>query len=220
MKCGLQMALAVGAGYLLGRSHKLRLALALAAAGATGRLGVSGGDLLQQGLKTLGSSPELSKLTDSVRGELLEVGKAAVRTAASKQIDSLTSRLHERAEFLRGQGEAAEEEPEEEREPARGRRAAGRRPAGRSRAAREEPEDEEEEYEEGPEEEEEEEEEEPAPARGRRSTGRSRSEREEPEEEEEEEEEEPEGEPPARRRAGARRTQTATRERPVRRARG
>lgn len=232
MKCGPQIALAVGAGYLLGRHHKLRMALGLAAAGATGKLGASGSDLLQQGLKLLGSSPELEKIVNSVRGELFEVGKSAARAAAGKQIDTLTSKLHNRVESLRVPGGAGGEEEEEE-EPTRGRKGGK---GGKARAARPEPEDEDEDYEEEPEEEEEEEEEEePAPARGRRATGgRSRpaaktrpapeeDEEEEEEDEEEEDEEEEEEEPPAksaRRRGGAQREKAAAGSRPVRRARG
>ncbi|WP_271215590.1 hypothetical protein [Streptosporangium carneum] len=197
VKCGVQVALAVGAGYLLGRHHKLRMALALAAAGATGRLGAGGSDLLQQGLKVLGASPELEKITESIRGELLDVGKAAIKAAASRQVDSLTSKLHERAESLRVPGGLlGEEEEEEEEAPTPRRRAA----AGRGRTARkaraEEPEEEEEDYED------------------------EELEEEEPEEEPEEEEEE---ERPQRRTTRARapqRERTPRRDRPVRRVRG
>ncbi|MER7211248.1 hypothetical protein ABT340_29690 [Streptosporangium sp. NPDC000239] len=181
VKCGVQMALAVGAGYFLGRRHKLRTALALAAAGATGRLGMGGGGLLQQGLKQLGASPELEKLTQNVRGELLDVGKAAARAAASRQIDSLTSKLHERAESLRVPGGLASEEEEEEEE-TRPRRRRPTESRGRTaRRSREEPEDEEEEFEDEDEEEpedefeDEEEEEEEEPPRGRGRAVRVRS---------------------------------------------
>jgi hypothetical protein len=46
MKCGTQAALAVGAGYLLGRRRKMRLAAMVAAGAATGGLGGLGGGLL------------------------------------------------------------------------------------------------------------------------------------------------------------------------------
>ncbi|MEU7991094.1 hypothetical protein AB0B56_40220 [Streptosporangium canum] len=205
------------------------MAIALAAAGATGRLGASGSDLVQQALKKLGTIPELEKIVDSVRGELFEVGKAAAKAAATKQVDTLTSKLHERADMLRtpGKPQEAEEEEEEEQEPAPRRRG---RTAAKARREQE-PEEEEEEYdeeleeEEEPEEEEPEEEPEPAPRRRppasrRRSAARAR---EEQEPEEEEEEEEPEEEPRprgARRRGGVQRETTPARSRPVRRARG
>lgn len=162
-----RMALAVAGGYLLGRG-KVRLAAALAIAGVTGHLRAGKGDLLQQGLKMLSSSPELEKITESVRGDLLEAGKDAAKAAMSKQIDSLSSRLHDRAESLRNPEQAEEEEEEEEFEEPRKRRGkAARSRKARPRDEEEEEEPEEEEEEELEDEEEEEEEEPPAKPRGR-----------------------------------------------------
>jgi hypothetical protein len=45
----------------------------------------------------------------------MEVGKAAAVAAASRQLDSLTTRLHERAETLRRPGGERGEEEEDER---------------------------------------------------------------------------------------------------------
>ncbi|WP_327048428.1 hypothetical protein OG320_11425 [Microbispora sp. NBC_01189] len=182
MKDGLKVALAVIAGYYLGRHHKLRLALVLALAILAARLRGEGaaGALLEQVPKILGgAAPDLSKITERVRGDVLDIGKAAARRATSRQIDTLSDKLHERAEALRqprGRGRAAEEEEEERPEEPR------RRP-GRGRARRPEPEpeeayEEEEEYEEEPYEEEEEEpepEERPRPrARSARPVTRTR----------------------------------------------
>ncbi|WP_433498424.1 hypothetical protein ACQP1K_26630 [Sphaerimonospora sp. CA-214678] len=104
MKEGLKVALAILAGYYLGRRRKLGLMGVLALIIVANRLrgeGTAGG-LLQQGVKALGgASPELGKITERVRGDLLDVGKAAVMAATSKQIDALSDRLHERAEALR-----------------------------------------------------------------------------------------------------------------------
>jgi hypothetical protein len=153
-----RMVLAVAGGYLLGRG-KVRLAAALAIAGVTGHLRAGKGDLLQQGLKMLSSSPEVEKITESIRGDLLDAGKDAAKAAMSKQIDSLSSRLHDRAESLRNPEQAEEEEEEEEPEEYRKRR----RKAARSREeARPKDEEEYEEEEDELEDEEEEEEEPPA----------------------------------------------------------
>jgi hypothetical protein len=103
-----QIAVAVAAGYALGRRQKLRLALALAVAGATGRLGSRQRGLLQQGIKVLSSSPEVEKITAGVRDGLMEAGKAAAVAAASKQINSLSSKLSDRAESLRHPGESGD----------------------------------------------------------------------------------------------------------------
>ncbi|MFG6198616.1 hypothetical protein [Nonomuraea sp. JJY05] len=119
MKDRCRVALALAAGYYLGRRRKLRWATALAAAGVAGALRKSngGGGLLGQGLKILGSSPEIEQLTGRLRGELLEVGKAAAVAATSRQIDSLSEKLHGRAESIRQGGRPrAAEEPEEEEE--------------------------------------------------------------------------------------------------------
>jgi hypothetical protein len=109
------------------------------------------GSLLKQGVKTLGTSPQLEEITGRLRTELMDVGKAAAIAATSRQIDSLSSKLHDRAESLRvptpPSGEAAsaeeeepadeeyEEEPEEEprKDGARAERPKPRR--GRSPAA-------------------------------------------------------------------------------------
>ncbi|SEM77721.1 hypothetical protein [Nonomuraea pusilla] len=123
MKDTARIALALAAGYYLGRRHKMRLATILTAVGIARRLrhtgeGGAGGGLLGQGLKTLGSSPQIEELTSRLRGDLLQVGKAAVMAAANKQIDSLTQKLTESAEQAGGRGreEAEYEEPEAEYE--------------------------------------------------------------------------------------------------------
>ncbi|TQS27994.1 hypothetical protein [Microbispora sp. KK1-11] len=173
MKDGLKVALAVIAGYYLGRHHKLRLALVLALAILAARLKGEGaaGALLEQVPKILGgAAPDLGKITERVRGDLLDIGKAAAMRATSRQIDSLSDKLHERAEALRqpkGRGRAAEEEEEEEE---KGRPEEGRRRVPRRRPQQREPEpeeayEEEEEYEEEPYEEEAEE---PEPEERRR----------------------------------------------------
>ncbi|MFI7027109.1 hypothetical protein ACIBK1_00195 [Microbispora rosea] len=173
MKDGLKVALAVIAGYYLGRHHKLRLALVLALAILAARLKGEGaaGALLEQVPKILGgAAPDLGKLTERVRGDLLNVGKAAAMRATSHQIDNLSDKLHERAEALRqpkGRGRAAErEEEEEEKErPEESRRRTARRRPPQREPEPEEAYDEEEEYEEEPYEEEAEE---PEPEERRR----------------------------------------------------
>lgn len=177
MKDGLKVALAVIAGYYLGRHQKLRFALMLALAILAARLKGEGaaGALLEQVPKILGgAAPDLGKITERVRGDLLDVGKAAAKRATSRQIDSLSDKLHQRAEALRqpkGRGRAAEEEEEEEEkeQPEEGRRRAPRRrPPQREpepEEASEEDYEEEEEYEEEPPEEEAEE---PEPEERRR----------------------------------------------------
>ncbi|MEV0629271.1 hypothetical protein ACI2LC_19000 [Nonomuraea wenchangensis] len=96
-----KVALALVAGYYLGRRHKLRMASAMAATMLFRRLKRNGGDLLS-------ASPELGELTGRLRGELLDLTKSAAMTAAVRQIEALADRLEQA-----GQAEQAEEGTEE-----------------------------------------------------------------------------------------------------------
>jgi hypothetical protein len=108
MKAGAQTALALGVGYVLGRRRKLRMTTVLAAAAATGGVGSLGGVALRRGLKMLSSSealgdlgPQLGEIAETVRGDLVDAGKAAALAAVNERIGSLSDTLHDRAESLR-----------------------------------------------------------------------------------------------------------------------
>jgi hypothetical protein len=108
MKCRTQAALAVGAGYLLGRTHKTKLALGLAAMAATGKFGGVSGQLIKRGTKLIGStdalgklSPQLTEVTDLIRGDLVDAGKAAALTAVRGRIDRLSDRIQDQADAFR-----------------------------------------------------------------------------------------------------------------------
>jgi|SRR5215469_4982478 len=118
MKGSMRAATAIGVGYLLGRRRKLRTATLMAAATAVGGTTV-GGLLLKRGMKMLNSSeafgkiaPQLTEITDTVRGDLLTAGKAAATAAVSNRVDSLTGSLHERAERLRNPAAAVSDTAE------------------------------------------------------------------------------------------------------------
>ena len=110
------VAAALGAGYLLGRSHKTKLALALAGVAAGKRLKAGAGPTGRAG-ELLKSSPQVEELIESLRGELVEAGKKAAVAAASKRVDSLSDRLQQRADSLRTTGAPDEEHEEHEEEP-------------------------------------------------------------------------------------------------------
>ncbi|MEU4673984.1 hypothetical protein AB0F91_40015 [Amycolatopsis sp. NPDC023774] len=122
MNARTRMALGVAAGYMLGRTKKMRLALMIAAAGATGRSGVSPTKLVQSGLKQLSSSAEVGQLTSLARDELLSAAKSAAVTAASGRIEALSERLQDGGGLTRGKNsrgkadDAPDEEPEDEAE--------------------------------------------------------------------------------------------------------
>ena len=93
------MALGVAGGYLLGRTKKMKLALMLAGM-AAGRQAGGPGELLKSGTKLLSSTPELARLTDQVRGRLLDAGKTAALAVAARQVESITDRVGRRVESL------------------------------------------------------------------------------------------------------------------------
>lgn len=114
MKGSAQVALAVGVGYVLGRRRKMRIATMLALGAATGGLGKLGPIVLKRGAKYLGSTdiagtfgPQVNEIVNTIRGDLLEAGKAAATTAVSSRIDSLSDTLHDRAETFRNPEAAA-----------------------------------------------------------------------------------------------------------------
>lgn len=119
MKCGARVALGVIGGYFLGRTKKMKLAMMLGGM-AAGRKAGGPGELLRTGSKLLSSSPELARLTEEVRGRLLEAGKGAALAVAARQVESLTDRVGKRVESLGDVGgvprRKKSEEPEDEYE--------------------------------------------------------------------------------------------------------
>ena len=101
MNSGACLGLALAAGYLLGRFHKMKWALGLAALAGGRRLPGGPGGLVQQGAKLLTSSPEVTKLTDEMKGRLVDAGKAAAVAAVSSKINSLGEGLRERSDAMR-----------------------------------------------------------------------------------------------------------------------
>jgi len=151
MKAGAQAALALGVGYVLGRRRKLRMATVLAGAAAAGGAGSLGGIVLRRGLKMLSSTgalgdlrPQLGEIAETVRGDLVDAGKAAALAAVNERIGSLSDTLHDRAESLRNPAaDVAEGAGSAVREVGgRAGRAAGRdEPDGQASRKRREPED-------------------------------------------------------------------------------
>src|SRR5215212_1661064 len=92
MKRGARVALGVASSYFLRRNKKMKFALALAGV-ATGRRAGGPGQLLAQGTKLLGQSPEVARLTDELRGRLLHAGKGAAVAIATRQVEALTERV-------------------------------------------------------------------------------------------------------------------------------
>ncbi|NKQ25034.1 DNA primase [Streptomyces galbus] len=114
------LGLAVGAGYLLGRTKKLKLAIAVGGLVAGKKLKLSPkaiGDLLSQQLK---ENPQFKELGDSLRQDLRGAGKAASGAMLERQLGSLADRLHGRTaemrEQLAGGGRSDDEDEAEDRD--------------------------------------------------------------------------------------------------------
>jgi hypothetical protein len=97
METRVRLALAVGGGYLLGRTKKLKLALSVGSLVA-GRKLSDPNVLLGQGIEMLRSNPEFDQLRERVLG----AGKSAAIAAASSQMDRATKRIGGRADALSG----------------------------------------------------------------------------------------------------------------------
>lgn len=100
MKCGVRVALALGGGYLLGRSKIARRGAKKLALGRAVKKLVPG-DLAG----ALG--PQVTEIVDTIRGDLLDAARSAATDAVISRVDSLTGTLHDRADALRNPGAAA-----------------------------------------------------------------------------------------------------------------
>ncbi len=94
------LAASVAAGYLLGRSRRTKLAVAVATYLASGRLRAKPQELLAAGAGKLGESPQLSQLTEQVRTELLTVGRQALKAAFDQRLGTFADSLAERTKSL------------------------------------------------------------------------------------------------------------------------
>ncbi|MFE6895096.1 DNA primase [Streptomyces sp. NPDC057694] len=97
------LGLAVGAGYVLGRTKKMKLAFAVGTMVAGKRLKLSPraiGDLVTQQLE---NNPQFKEIGDQLRQDLRGVGKAATGALVERQIEGLAGRLHSRTQGVRDQ---------------------------------------------------------------------------------------------------------------------
>ncbi|MHB9757861.1 DNA primase [Streptomyces sp. BYX5S] len=97
------LGLAIGAGYVLGRTKKMKFALAVGTAVAGKRLNLSPRgvmDLVQQQLQ---NNPQFKEIGDQLREDVRGVGKAATGALVNRQIEGLADRLHDRTAGVRDQ---------------------------------------------------------------------------------------------------------------------
>jgi hypothetical protein len=98
--------LAIGVGYVLGRNHKLKWAVLLGTAAATGQMRGLSTQALERGTKMLRANPEFSKLADTATG-LLQAGRSAAVSAMQSRTEALTGTLGDKAGQLGEAGEKA-----------------------------------------------------------------------------------------------------------------
>ncbi|WEO93077.1 DNA primase [Streptomyces sp. FXJ1.172] len=97
------LGLAIGAGYLLGRTRKLKLAFAVGSLVAGKRLNLGPKALLDLANQQLRDNPQFKEIGDQLRHDLRGVGKAASGAMVERQVDALADRLHGRTAEVRNQ---------------------------------------------------------------------------------------------------------------------
>ncbi|MBB5126253.1 hypothetical protein FHS32_002990 [Streptomyces albaduncus] len=95
------LGLAIGAGYLLGRTRKLKTAVAVGGLVAGKKLNLSPRMVADLVSRQLRDNPQFKELGDQLRGDLRGVGKAASGALVERQLDSLADRLHGRTAEMR-----------------------------------------------------------------------------------------------------------------------
>src|SRR3954466_13582865 len=75
-----RIGLGVAAGYLLGRTKKLKLAISVGSMLAGRRIATDRAGLMRQGAELVDNNPELAKLRDQLTGKVVEAAKAAAIT--------------------------------------------------------------------------------------------------------------------------------------------
>ncbi|MFF3846331.1 DNA primase [Streptomyces sp. NPDC002328] len=118
------LGLAVGAGYVLGRTKKMKLAFAVGSLVAGKRMNLTPKGLAGLVSQQLQNNPQFKEIGDQLRNDLRGVGKAASGAMVERQMSALADRLHSRTSQVRDQVEGIvpdapgarsddEEEPED-----------------------------------------------------------------------------------------------------------
>ncbi|MFK4146546.1 DNA primase [Streptomyces sp. NPDC004065] len=95
------LGLAVGAGYLLGRTKKLKLAVAVGSLVAGKKMNLSPRQLAGLVNQQLKDNPQFKEIGDQLRQDLRGVGKAASGAMVERQMTALADRLHGRTAQVR-----------------------------------------------------------------------------------------------------------------------
>ncbi|WP_051823081.1 hypothetical protein [Streptomyces sp. NRRL S-1448] len=112
----IMLAAAMAGGYVLGRTKKGRLALTAASYLAGRQSGLDPRQLVSDSVRKLGDIPQVAELGDQLRGEVMDAGRKALTSAATRQLASLAETLQDRTRRLQLGPEEYEDEEEEEYE--------------------------------------------------------------------------------------------------------
>ncbi|MEV6996663.1 DNA primase [Streptomyces sp. NPDC093982] len=99
----LALGLAVGAGYVLGRTKKMKLAFAVGTMVAGKRMHLSPRALADLVSQQLQNNPQFKEIGDQLREDLRGVGQAASGALVERQLDAFADRLHGRTAQVRDQ---------------------------------------------------------------------------------------------------------------------
>jgi hypothetical protein len=109
------MVAGAAGGYLLGRTKKGKLALAVGLLFLARRLGITPQDLARKGMEQISDMPEFAKLGEQVRDEFMQAARTAVTTTVNRRIDGLSETLRARTEgFAEADGGEQQKTGEEE----------------------------------------------------------------------------------------------------------
>src|SRR3954447_21384126 len=88
-----RIGLGVAAGYLLGRTKKMRLAITVGSMLAGQRVATDRAGIMRQLGGVVENNPELSKLRDQITGRMLEAAKSAAIATATSRLEGVTDSL-------------------------------------------------------------------------------------------------------------------------------
>ena len=106
----------VAAGYLLGRTKKLRFAITVGSMLAGQKVATNPAALIKQATEIIEKNPELAKLQQRVTGELFNAARNAAISQASSRIESANRALTARGSNEDEGDEEYDDEPEDEYE--------------------------------------------------------------------------------------------------------
>lgn len=95
------LALAVTAGYVLGRMQKAKLAVGVGSLLLGKRINLSPGQLAEVLSKQISANPQLAEIRDQLRGELQGAGKSVRSALVTRQLDTLSHTLREKTLDIR-----------------------------------------------------------------------------------------------------------------------